>query len=132
MEFLRRSLFNHSRSMLVFKFNNGKNNRVIKVFPKTFTKSLTLDKLRHISQSRNAAMNSSLSIFFKNFFRKETTNRAIKLALVVAPILIIINHHDEILDLNFTRLFFIKCALTFLVPYCVSAFSSARAYSSQE
>lgn len=76
-------------------------------------------------------MNSSLSIFFKNFFRKETTNRAIKVALVVAPILIIINHHDAILDSRFTPLFFIKCSLTFLVPYCVSAFSSARAYSSK-
>jgi hypothetical protein len=76
-------------------------------------------------------MNRSMSIFFKNFFRKETTNRAIKVALVVAPILIIINHHDAILESKFTHLFFIKCALTFLVPYCVSAFSSARAYSSK-
>ncbi|MGB7291343.1 MAG: nitrate/nitrite transporter NrtS [Thermodesulfobacteriota bacterium] len=76
-------------------------------------------------------MNSSISRFFKNFFRKETTSRAIKVALVVTPILIIINHHDEILNLTFTRLFFFKSALTFLVPYCVSAFSSARAYSSR-
>ena len=75
-------------------------------------------------------MNSSISLFFKNFFRKETTNRAIKVALVVAPILIIINHHDAIMELKFTHLFFMKCALTFLVPYSVSAFSSARAYSS--
>ncbi|MDA2921215.1 nitrate/nitrite transporter NrtS [Desulfobacterota bacterium AH_259_B03_O07] len=76
-------------------------------------------------------MNSRLSIFFKNFFRRETTTRAIKVALVVAPILIIINHHDTILESQYTPLLFIKCSLTFLVPYCVSAFSSARAYSSQ-
>ena len=77
-------------------------------------------------------MAKGISIFFKNFFRRETTSRAIKVAFVVAPILIIINHHDAILDSRFTTLFFIKCLLTFLVPYSVSAFSSARAYSAQE
>jgi hypothetical protein len=77
-------------------------------------------------------MNSRISVFFKNFFRRETTNRALKVALVVAPILIIINHHDAILESSFTRLFFLKCSLTFLVPYFVSAYSSAKAYTSKD
>ena len=70
--------------------------------------------------------------FIKNFMRRETTLRAVRVALVVAPILILINHHDAILSRNFTGHFYIKCLLTFLVPYCVSAYSSARAYMAKE
>jgi len=72
------------------------------------------------------------SQFIKNWFRKETTTRAIKVALVVGPILTIINQYDAILAGNFNNIFFYKMALTFLVPYCVSAFSSAKAYGSME
>jgi hypothetical protein len=70
-----------------------------------------------------------LRVFLSNFFRPETTVRALKVAIIVAPILIIINHHDSILAHKFTRLLFLKTLLTFLVPYSVSAYSSARAYS---
>ncbi len=72
------------------------------------------------------------SKFVKNWFRKETTARAIKVALVIGPILTIINQHDVILEGNFDYTFFYKLGLTFLVPYCVSAFSSAKAYGSME
>lgn len=74
-------------------------------------------------------MEGKYHIFFSNFFRTETTVRALKVAMIVAPILIIINHHDIILARQFTALLFIKTFLTFLVPYSVSAYSSARAYS---
>lgn len=74
-------------------------------------------------------MSEKLLVFFSNFFRAETTLRALKIAVVVAPILIIINHHDEIIGYKFTSDLIIKSLLTFLVPYCVSAYSSARAYS---
>lgn len=74
-------------------------------------------------------MTKSISLFFRNFFRRETTARAIKVAVAVAPILIWINHFDSILNLKFTSVFIFKSVPTFLVPYCVSAFSSARAYS---
>ena len=76
-------------------------------------------------------MNEELLVFFSNFFRPETTKRALKVAFVVAPILIIINHYDAILDLRLSYIFFLKSALTFLVPYCVSAYSSAQAYSEE-
>jgi len=72
------------------------------------------------------------SQFVKNWFRRETTVRAIKVALVVGPILTIINQHDVILEGNFEFEFFYKLGLTFMVPYCVSAFSSAKAYCSME
>ncbi len=75
---------------------------------------------------------SALRTFLKNFFRQETVLRAIKVALVVGPVLIIINHHDAFLGLEFTQHLYIKIILTFLVPYCVSAYSSAQAYSADE
>ena len=74
----------------------------------------------------------SISLFFNNFFRKETTLRALKVAFVVAPILIMINHFDAIISGDFSSYFYPKCLLTFLVPYTVSAFSSAMAYSQSE
>ncbi len=77
-------------------------------------------------------MEEKFRVFFSNFFRPETTIRAFKVAIIVAPILIIINHHDTILGHKFTTLLFFKALLTFLVPYCVSAYSSARAYSEKE
>lgn len=70
--------------------------------------------------------------FIKNFTRRETTLRAVRVALVVAPMLILINHHDTIMSRDFTGHFYIKCLLTFLVPYCVSAYSSAKAYLAKE
>lgn len=71
------------------------------------------------------------SEFVKNWFRKETTMRAIKVALVVGPVLIFIGQYDLIVNGNIDSKFFLKSILTFLVPYCVSAYSSARAYSSK-
>lgn len=77
-------------------------------------------------------MEYSLRLFIKNFFRRETIFRAIKVALVVGPILIIINHHDSLLNLELSHDLYLKIALTFLVPFCVSAYSSAQAYCADE
>ncbi len=73
-----------------------------------------------------------MTLFLKNFFRKETVWRAIRVAVIVAPILIIINHHDNLLALNITPDLLMKSTLTFFVPYCVSAYSSAMAYTSEQ
>ncbi len=74
----------------------------------------------------------TFSVFIKNFVRKETTFRALKAALIVAPILILINHFDAIISGNFSSYFYPKCLMTFFVPNTVSAFSSAMAYSQSE
>jgi len=74
----------------------------------------------------------NFSVFIKNFVRKETTLRALKVAFVVSPILIVINHFDAIISGNFSSYFYPKCLMTFFVPYTVSAFSSAMAYSQSE
>ena len=54
------------------------------------------------------------------------------MALVVGPILIIINHHDALLKFEFNNHLYFKCFLTFFVPYCVSAYSSAQAYCAED
>ncbi len=77
-------------------------------------------------------MGDRFGLFLKNFFKRETVLRALKVAMVVGPILIIINHHDAILSMELHRHLYIKIALTFLVPYCVSAYSSAQAYCAEE
>ena len=73
-------------------------------------------------------MSKNFIVFSRNFFRRETTARAIRVAVIVTPILLVINQYDQILNLRFTPAFFLKSFLTFFVPYFVSAFSSAKAY----
>ena len=70
--------------------------------------------------------------FLVHWFRRETVNRALKVAGVVGPILTFINQYDVLLRLEFSYRFWMKVLLTFLVPYCVSSFSSAQAYMEQE
>ncbi len=77
-------------------------------------------------------MEKGLKLFFKNFFRRETVLRAIKVALVVGPVLIIINHHDSLLQFEVSNHLYFKFMLTFLVPFCVSAYSSAQAYCAED
>lgn len=77
-------------------------------------------------------MNTDLKLFIRNFFRRETVLRAVRVALVVAPVLILINHYDEIMVYSFTPRFYYQCFMTFFVPYMVSAYSSAKTLSSHE
>lgn len=52
----------------------------------------------------------------------ETIARAARLALVVGPILVLINQGDRIF--SGTQLNWLKVILTFAVPYCVSTWTS--------
>ena len=70
--------------------------------------------------------------FFHHWFRHETVTRAVKVASIVGPILTVINQYDLLLNLDFSPKLFFKIALTFLVPYSVSSYSSAKAYMEQE
>jgi hypothetical protein len=74
----------------------------------------------------------SLWRFFHHWFRRETVARALKVAGIVGPILTVINQYDVLLSGNFSFHLFAKILLTFLVPYSVSSFSSARAYMDSE
>lgn len=70
--------------------------------------------------------------FLHHWFRRETVTRALKVTGVVGPILTVINQYDLLLSLDFSPRLFAKILLTFLVPYSVSSFSSARAYMDGE
>ena len=58
--------------------------------------------------------------------------RAVKYAIVVGLVLIMINHSDAILRGELTRARFFKMALTVLVPYVVSTLSSVGALRQRE
>jgi hypothetical protein len=70
--------------------------------------------------------------FVYHWFRRETVIRALKVAGIVGPILTVINQYDLLLRLEFSPRLVMKILLTFLVPYSVSSFSSARAYMDSE
>ena len=53
--------------------------------------------------------------------------RAIKVAALVGPVLIGINQGDVILQEGLNVICVLKMGLTFMVPYCVSTFSSVEA-----
>ena len=54
-----------------------------------------------------------------------TVKRAFKVAIVVGPVLTLINHAPAIVTLNFGSRFVLQTVLTFCVPYLVSTYSSA-------
>lgn len=70
--------------------------------------------------------------FLHHWFRRETVLRALKVAGIVGPLLTVINQHDVLWRMEFSPHLFAKIFLTFLVPYSVSSFSSARAYMDSE
>ena len=58
---------------------------------------------------------------------KHVLLRALAMALIVGPILVLINQGDYILFDHPTKFSWIKLILTFLVPYVVSTISSVMA-----
>ena len=60
-------------------------------------------------------------------FSKGVVRRALLMAAGVGALLITINHGDAILRGDFGRERVLKMALTLLVPYCVSTYSSVGA-----
>ncbi len=56
-----------------------------------------------------------------------TVKRALKVACVITPILTVLNHSAEIMELRLGLAFWLQMALTFCVPYGVSTYSSAMA-----
>jgi len=65
--------------------------------------------------------------WLKIALQKNILMRAIKVALVVGSILMLINHGDVMLSNGLSMKEFIKITLTYLVPYCVSTYSSTDA-----
>lgn len=57
--------------------------------------------------------------------KRQATHSA-RVALVIAPVLVIVNHYDELARGNWRGLG-IKALLTFAVPFCVSYYSGRAA-----
>ncbi|MBS4052975.1 MAG: nitrate/nitrite transporter NrtS [Methylomonas sp.] len=70
--------------------------------------------------------------WLKIALQKNILMRAIKVALVVGSILMLINHGDVILSNGLQIKEFIKITLTYLVPYCVSTYSSTETVCATE
>jgi hypothetical protein len=67
----------------------------------------------------------SVRLFLKYAVTPRTVRRAVKMALVVGPILTAINQSQRIVALDLDLRFFLQMGLTFCVPYLVSTVSSA-------
>lgn len=57
---------------------------------------------------------------------KNNLKRAIIIALIVGTLLAVINHYDMFLNRDYKINRFIQITLTYLVPFFVSLFSSAK------
>lgn len=68
-----------------------------------------------------------MRVFLKYATMRSTALRALKVALVITPILTVFNHFAEIRDMKMGAGFWFQVGLTFLVPYGVSTYSSATA-----
>jgi len=60
--------------------------------------------------------------------RPEVVRTALRFALIVGPILVLINHGDTIIAGAMDTTTWLKSALTMLIPYTVSTLSSISAY----
>ena len=68
-----------------------------------------------------------MSDFLKYCFQRSTVFRALKVAAIITPILTVINHFQELAALELGLVFWFQVALTFVVPFGVSTYSSAMA-----
>lgn len=64
-------------------------------------------------------------MFWQYVIEKKTRKRAVKVASVVGTILVLINQWQAVFGED--KLDLIKLMLTYMVPYCVSSYSTARA-----
>lgn len=87
-----------------------------------------MNQTPRISRRVESALRSSL----RHWFLPGTAKRAVGVAAIVGPVLTAINQPEALLRLDFTPRVLVKIALTFLVPYAVSSYSSAQALTEAE
>lgn len=68
-----------------------------------------------------------MNTWFEIAAQKNILTRAIKVAVVVGSILMMINYGDIIMSNGLSFKEITKITLTYLVPYCVSTYSSVEA-----
>jgi len=77
------------------------------------------------SAASSAQDSDGVRLFFHYALLRGTVTRALKVAALVTPMLTVLNHSAELLSLDLGTRFWTQVALTFLVPYSVSTYSSA-------
>lgn len=65
--------------------------------------------------------------FWRIATEKSVMKRATRIALIVGIVIALINHGDRMMQGTMDSLAWLKCLLTFLVPYSVSTYSSVMA-----
>jgi len=60
--------------------------------------------------------------------QKDVVRTAMRVALIIGPVLVLINHGDAIFDGTMDSKTWLKSALTMIVPYIVSTLSSISFY----
>ena len=58
--------------------------------------------------------------------KSEVRLTALKVALLVGTVLCVINHLPDLMEGNFTGVNMMQIVLTYLVPFCVSTYSSVK------
>ena len=69
----------------------------------------------------------SVRFFLACFFQRTTILKSVKVSLVVGPVLVLVNHFEILFGAALSLKLAIKLLLCFLVPFCVSGYSSATA-----
>lgn len=71
-------------------------------------------------------MSKNLRLFFACFLCRETVLRACKVSAAITPVLTLINHPGLLIGQELSLTLIPKVALTAVVPFCVSGYSSAK------
>ena len=75
-------------------------------------------------------MSDSKPNFFNLAVSGQVVRTAIKVSIVVGTILVFINQGSAIVRMSLSNENLLQALLTYLVPYCVSTYSSVRAIQS--
>ena len=65
--------------------------------------------------------------FLEIAIQRPVRRRALRIAIIVGCVIAMINHGDHLLNMTLQRAEVLKIVVTFLVPYCVSTYSSVQA-----
>lgn len=86
-----------------------------------------MDRSEKISDLSACGAGKMMQPWLKFCFTKSVMRRALSTVLIVGTILVTINYDDAILRGQITQSQMFRLALTFLVPYCASTYSSVSA-----
>jgi len=71
-------------------------------------------------------------MFFKIAFSRPVVIGAINVSLIVGSVLALVNHGTAIINLTLSLEIVIKIFLSYLVPYCVSTYSTVKAIQNKD